>query len=751
MPAQPEKPSRTPPVAGGFAALASSARHLIKEKAVVKGNAALLRLNQPDGFDCPGCAWPEPFDTSRFEYCENGVKAIAAETTGKKADADFFARHTLADLSARDDYWLEQQGRLTEPLRFDAETNKYMPITWNEAFALIAAELRALPCPDAAAFYTSGRTSNEAAFLYQLFVREFGTNNLPDCSNMCHESSGVALTETVGVGKGTITLEDFEKCDAIFILGQNPGTNHPRMLSELEKARKRGCEIVTFNPLREAGLIHFTHPKNVSGMLTGTASPISSLYLQVKIGGDLAALKGICKIVIEKNALDHDFIRNETSGFEDLCADLEKTTWPEIAAVSGLSRDELETAAGIFMRSKSVIACWAMGLTQHKQAVATIQYVSNLLLLGGHIGRPGAGLCPVRGHSNVQGDRTMGITEKPGEEFLTRLGRAFAFEPPRAHGLDVVDTIRAMAAGKVKAFIAMGGNFAAATPDTLLTERALRQCRLTVHISTKLNRSHLAPGEVSLILPCLGRSERDLQNGIAQSVTVEDSMSMVHASRGRNAPASAMLLSEPRIVAELARHTLPDSKTPWLELAADHTKIRDRIAEVLPAFADFNRKILNPGGFYLGNTARERRWLTPEKKAVFKTAPLQPPRLENGELALMTIRSHDQYNTTIYGLNDRYRNIKNERRVLFIRPDDAGALGFKNGARVDITSRDEQGVRREAKDFRLEYYDIPQGCVAAYFPETNLLVSIDSVAEKSNTPVSKLIPVLLHARSSKTV
>ena len=736
-------------VAGGIGALVASAKVLLRERAVVPGAAALLRVNQPGGFDCPGCAWPEGERTVRFDFCENGLKAVAAETTSKRVEADFFTAHTVAELSARDGFWLEQQGRLTQPMVYDSGTDRYVPIEWERAFALIGETLRGLGNPDRAAFYTSGRTSNEAAFLYQLFAREFGTNNLPDCSNMCHESSGVALGESIGTGKGTVTLADFDESDCILILGQNPGTNHPRMLATLEQARKRGAHIIAVNPLKEAGLRNFIHPKDALAMLSRSPTAIATLYLTPLVGGDMAVLKGLCKCVLEAETsqpgevLDLDFIEGHTEGFAAFAEEIRGESWEVIEREGGVSRLEIEEAAEVYLKSERVIACWAMGLTQHKKAVPTIQHVVNLLMLRGNLGRPGAGACPVRGHSNVQGDRTMGITERPAQEFLERLGRAFGFTPPRKHGADVVHAIQGMAAGEIKVLIARGGNFAEATPDRDFTERALRSCELTVHVSTKLNRSHLVTGKQALILPCLGRSELDLRGGVNQRVTVEDSMSMVHASSGRKQPASPHLLSEPALVAGMARATLPDSKVRWEELAADYDRIREKIAEVVPGFEDFNRKIETPGGFYLGNSAGRREWKNAGGKARFVTHALESITLRPGELRLMTIRSHDQYNTTLYGLDDRYRGIRGERKVVFLNPADMETRGIKEGDRVDLISVDGLGKERIAPGFKATVYDIPQGCAAAYFPETNVLVPLDSVAERSNTPTSKFIPVRL--------
>ena len=734
--------------AAGFSALTSTLKHILHERAMRPGIAALLRMNKPGGFDCPGCAWPDPKNPSVFEFCENGAKAIAAETTTKRVTRDFFQEHTVSELLSKDGYWLEQQGRLTEPMRYNPLTDKYVPVSWEEAFYLIGQTIQNLAHPDEAVFYTSGRTSNEAAFLYQLFARELGTNNLPDCSNMCHESSGVALTESIGTGKGTVSLEDFQKADAIFIFGQNPGTNHPRMLTELEKARKRGCEIVSFNPLKDKGLESFTDPKKVFSTLLNKGNAISSLYLQPLIGGDLALLKGLMKVVLESEGqhpgqLDHAFINDHTTGFEELKKDITETSWESIEAQSGLTRDEITAAGNIYLGSNNTIACWAMGLTQHKYAVVTIQQVVNLMLLKGNVGRPGAGLCPVRGHSNVQGDRTMGIVENPAKEFLSSLEGVFHFKSPQKPGYNTVGAIKAMHDGKVKVFMGMGGNFAAATPDTEFTEAALRKCQLTVHVSTKLNRSHLVTGKGALILPCLGRTEIDLQNSLPQKVTVEDSMSMVHASEGKNAPASNYLLSEPAIVSCIAIASLPHTKTDWRDLVSDYDNIREKIEAVLPAFRNFNMRIREPGGFYLGNSAGERNWKTQTGRARFITASLPDFSLDKGQLRLMTIRSHDQYNTTIYGLNDRYRGVKGNRKVIFMNAGDLAKLGLQADDCVDIVSTETSGLRRVARGFKIVSYDIPKGCAAAYFPETNVLVPLDAVADKSHTPISKFIVVTL--------
>ncbi|HWT17126.1 MAG TPA: FdhF/YdeP family oxidoreductase [Patescibacteria group bacterium] len=749
MPGHDIKPYDKP--AGGWDSLKRSYRALREEGIVGAGARALLRTNQDHGFDCPGCAWPDRNPNSTFEFCENGVKAVAAEATAKRVTRDFFAQHAVADLAECDDLWLEAQGRLTEPMRYDADTDRYVPIAWDDAFAMIARHLTALDSPDRAAFYTSGRTSNEAAFLYQLFVREFGTNNLPDCSNLCHEASGVALTEQIGSGKGSVALEDFEHADAIFVFGQNPGTNHPRMLGELRAAAKRGCRIVVFNPLRERGLERFAHPQSPSDLLLGTRTEIASHYFQPSIGGDLALLIGLARILFERDAIEHDFIAQHCDGFDAMRESVLGANWAEIEHDSGLARADIELAAQIYIDSSATIFCWGMGITQHRRSVATIQMLMNLLLLRGNVGKPGAGPCPVRGHSNVQGDRTMGIDEKPASAFLDRLGAEFEFEPPRQHGFDVVAAIAAMANGAVRVFFALGGNFAAATPDTSRTAEALRRCDLTVQVSTKLNRSHLVHGREALILPCLGRSEFDEQAAGRQAVTVEDSMSMVHLSAGIRAPASERLLSEPAIVARLAMATLSKSTTPWRELVANYDRIRERIARVVPGFEDFNARVRHPGGFHLPHPARERRFPTISGRALLVAHPLRDGAVDPvAPFRLMTVRSHDQYNTTVYGLDDRYRGVRGLRRVVFIHRDDLAMLGFRPGDIVDIHSNWHDG-ERVANGFTLVEYDLPRGNLASYFPETNVLVPLDSVAERAGTPTSKAIAVRLTASAAGTV
>ncbi len=758
--------------AGGWGALKYVAINIFKEKIVSKSMRTLLAQNQPDGFDCPGCAWPDRNHASTFEFCENGVKAVAAEATSKRVTRQFFAENTVTSLLEQSDYALEQHGRLTEPMRYDAATDKYIPIGWDAAFALVGEHLRALPDPNEASFYTSGRASNEAAFLFQLFVREYGTNNFPDCSNMCHEPTSKGLPPSVGIGKGTVTLDDFDACDTLLIFGQNPATNHPRMMGELRECAKRGATIVSINPLRERGLERFASPQHVHDMLSGTGTPISSMFIQPTLGGDLALIKGLIKIVIERDdaalangterIVDADFLAEHTHGFAALAADSRAERWDLIVAESGVPYEQIVQLADVYIKGRAVIATWGMGLTQHKYAVGTIQMLTNLMLLRGNIGRLGAGLCPVRGHSNVQGDRTVGIDERPPEAMLDRMEQVFGFKVPREHGLDVVGTIQAMRDKQVKVFIALGGNFLMASPDTPRVAEALQACDLTVQITTKLNRSHLVHGRDALIMPTMGRTEIDIQAGVAQGVTVEDSMSMVHISYGINKPASPDLLSEIAIVGRMAAATLPQSKTRYLWYIDDYARIRDAIESVFDAFKDYNARVAKPGGFHLGVASRDRVWKTATGKAEFKVhaiptdSPIHRARARFGDrlLTLMTTRSHDQYNTTIYGMDDRYRGVFGQRRVIFACKDDLDRLGFKDGERINLVSVWDDGVTRRADDFLLVQYDIPAGCIAGYYPETNPLVPLDSFADGARTPTSKSIPVLmekvtvLHAKSA---
>ncbi|MFJ6844678.1 FdhF/YdeP family oxidoreductase [Streptomyces griseoluteus] len=732
--------------AAGLPAVGHSLKIAQRQMGVRRTALTLLRVNQKDGFDCPGCAWPEPEHRHMAEFCENGAKAVAEEATLRRVTPEFFAAHPVADLAGRSGYWLGQQGRLTHPMYLPEGADRYEPVSWERAFGIVAEEIAALGSPDEAVFYTSGRTSNEAAFLYQLFARELGTNNLPDCSNMCHESSGSALSETIGIGKGSVLLEDLYRADLIIVAGQNPGTNHPRMLSALEKAKAAGARIISVNPLPEAGLERFKNPQTPQGMLKGAA--LTDLFLQIRIGGDQALFRLLNKLILEtEGAVDEEFVREHTHGYEEFADAAAKADWDETLAATGLTRADIERALEMVLASKRTIVCWAMGLTQHKHAVPTIREVVNFLLLRGNIGRPGAGVCPVRGHSNVQGDRTMGIFERPAPAFLDALEREFGFAPPREHGFDVVRAIRALRDGEAKVFFAMGGNFVSASPDTEVTEAAMRRARLTVHVSTKLNRSHVVTGARALILPTLGRTERDVQGGGEQFVTVEDSMGMVHASRGRLAPASPHLLSEPAIVARLARRVLPDSTVPWAEFERDYAAIRDRIARVVPGFEDFNARVARPGGFTLPHAPRdERRFPTATGKANFTAAPVEHPELPEGGLLLQTLRSHDQYNTTIYGLDDRYRGITDGRRVVLVHPEDARELGVSDGSYVDLVGEWSDGVERRAPGFRVVHYPTARGCAASYYPETNVLVPLDATADTSNTPASKSVVIRLEAR-----
>ncbi|WP_410210074.1 FdhF/YdeP family oxidoreductase [Aquirhabdus sp.] len=756
--------------AAGWGALLSVARNLTQQGIMAKGAITLLNINQPTGFDCPGCAWPEKKHAHAFNFCENGAKAIAFEATSKRVPPEFFAERTVSWLSEQSDYFLEQQGRLTDPMRYDAATDRYVPISWEEAFSIIARHLHALDNPNQAAFYTSGRASNEAAFLYQLFVRNFGTNNFPDCSNMCHETTSFGLAESLGLGKGTVTLDDFELADAVFIFGQNPGTNHPRMLSTLREVSKRGARIISINPLKERGLERFQDPQSPIEMMTNGSTRISSNYFQPKVGGDYAVLMGMMKHLREwdqkalaagkPSLFDHAFIDMNTDGFTAMIDQVDQTSWASIHEQTGLKPDELKSLAKMFCDAERVIFCWGMGITQNRNGVANVQMLANLLLARGHIGRPGAGACPVRGHSNVQGDRTMGIHERPSPKLLDSLDRVFNMKSPRENGMGVLETIEGMLKGDVKVFFALGGNFAVATPDTPVTFEALRRCTLTAHVATKLNRSHLIMGkEEALILPCLGRTEIDEQLHGPQAISVEDSMSNVHLSAGKNAPASPNLLSEPDIIARLAEAVLPDSPIKWRWYIESYDRIRDAIAEVFDEFHDFNARVYPPGGFHLQHPANEHDWHTKTGKAGFFIKPIdevyadkeyayaaQYKGQHKGQLyTLMTMRSHDQYNTTIYGLDDRYRGVFGQRRVLFMNKDDIKEAGFVADQWIDIESIFPDQVKRVVESFRIVPYDIPRGSLGAYYPETNPLVALSSRDKRAMIPASKSIPVILHA------
>jgi len=743
--------------AAGIPAILKTMQYGLAEMGVNHTLKTLLKINQKDGFDCQSCAWPSP-DGKRHiaEFCENGAKAAASEATTRRVTPEFFQKWSVDELADQTDFWLNEQGRLTHPMVLRPGQRHYEPIEWSDAFALIAEELNRLNSPDEAAFYTSGRTSNEAAFLYQLFVRQFGTNNLPDCSNMCHESSGTGLVESIGVGKSTVTFGDFSETDLVFIIGQNPGTNHPRMLTTLQNAKQNGAKIIAINPLPEVGLMRVKNPNPQEYHnplaypvdLLGKGFKLADLFLQVRINGDVAVLKGIMKAIVEEEdrrpgqVLDHEFIKEHTAGFDDFASDLRRTSWEEIAEESGVPKVQIVEAGQMMASAKRMIGCWAMGLTQHKNGVDNVEAAINLLLLGGHMGRPGAGACCVRGHSNVQGDRTMGIWERMPQGFLDDLGREFNFTPPSKQGCDTVDTLKAMHERAIKVFFAMGGNFLSATPDTCYTAEALRRCRLTAQVSTKLNRAHLVTGEQALILPCLGRSEKDRQAAGEQFVTVEDALNVISSSRGVIDPASPHLLSEPAIVAGLAKATLGRRSTvDWDAQVADYDRIRDHISRVIPGFEDFNRRI-RADIFYLPNAARNRVFKTRTGKANFIVHPIPRHELKPGEFLMATIRSHDQFNTTIYGLNDRYRGVFGGRRVIFLNAIDLEEAGLSAGQFVDIISH-FNGEERVACHFQVVPYEISRRCAATYYPETNVLVPVGSVADKSNTPVFKSVHISL--------
>ncbi|ADO09667.1 putative oxidoreductase, major subunit [Pantoea vagans C9-1] len=748
------KPYRA--AAGGWGSLEATTRFVLDSKAALKNMRNLMRMNKARGFDCPGCAWGDD-NKSTFSFCENGAKAVTWEATRRMVDSDFFAKHSVTTLYTQSDYFLEYQGRLTHPLRYNAETDHYEPISWDDAFALIAQHIKAMDHPDQMELYTSGRASNEASWLYQLFGRLMGTNNFPDCSNMCHEASGTGLKRSIGVGKGTIRLDDFDHADAIFVFGQNPGTNHPRMLHSLRHAADHGAKIVTFNTLRERGLERFADPQKPLEVVTSKAGNISSSYYQPNLGGDMAAVRGMVKSLLENHRarlaagesglFDQTFINAKTNGIEAYLDAVDNTSWMQIVAQSGLTQAQIREAAAIYQSADRVICTWAMGITQHKHSVDTVREITNLQLLFGQLGKKGAGLCPVRGHSNVQGNRTMGIDEKPAKAFLDALGNHFGFEPPRAPGHNTVEALNAMLRDEVKVLIALGGNLAAAAPDSPRTEEALSRCGLTVHISTKLNRSHLVPGHEGLILPTLGRTERDTQATGNQFITVEDSFSMVHASEGIGIPLAETQRSETSIVAGIAQAVLGDEKVKWRELAGDYNLIREHIAATIPGFADFNAKCDIPGGFYLGNAAAELRFNTPSQKAEFNASALPtslfPTLDQDVPFTLQTLRSHDQYNTTIYGLDDRYRGVFGQREVVFINPDDMADLGFTEGQNVDIETLWNDGITRRVSGFKLVPYNIPRGNLAAYYPETNPLVPLNSFGDDSGTPTSKSVPVKL--------
>ncbi|UKE84178.1 FdhF/YdeP family oxidoreductase [Pectobacterium colocasium] len=756
------KPYRN--AAGGWGSLEATTRFVLDSKQALKNIRNLLRVNKSKGFDCPGCAWGDD-NSSTFSFCENGAKAVSWEATRKAVDLDFFAAHSVTTLRQQSDYFLEYQGRLTHPMRYDRVSDRYVPIDWDAAFALIAQHINNMAHPDQVELYTSGRASNEASYLYQLFGRMLGTNNFPDCSNMCHEASGIGLKQSIGVGKGTIRLDDFEHADAIFVFGQNPGTNHPRMLHSLRHAADRGAHIVSFNTLRERGLERFANPQNPLELLTPLSGTISETYLQPNLGGDMAAVRGMVKALLETHRqrlsageaglFDQDFLSTHTQQVDEYLAVVDATSWQKIEQQSGLNEAQLRYVAAIYQQSPRVICTWAMGITQHKHSVATVREIVNLQLLFGQLGKPGAGLCPVRGHSNVQGNRTMGIDEKPTAAFLDRLAAHYGFTPPYAAGHNTVEALEAMLRDEIKVLIALGGNLAAAAPDSARTEEALSRCDLTVHISTKLNRSHLITGKVdALILPTLGRTDLDMQASGPQFITVEDSFSMVHASQGVGQPLSPLQRSETAIVAGIANAVLGHEQIDWLALADDYSRIRDHIAATIPGFTDFNANCDLPGGFYLGNAAAELRFNTLNGKAQFSHVALPDtlfPQLQGSDVpfTLQTLRSHDQYNTTIYGLDDRYRGVYGQREVLFMHPDDIRALGLEDGDRVDIETLWNDGITRVVNGFKLVSYAIPRGNLAAYYPETNPLVPLSSFGDETHTPTSKSVPVSVR-RSMQT-
>jgi molybdopterin-dependent oxidoreductase alpha subunit len=734
--------------AAGIPAVTAAMEDILKEAGMARGMDGLFHMNKKLGFDCSSCAWPDPDDDRSpiAEYCENGAKALAEEATTKKVDGLFFAQNSVADLAKLSDFDIGKKGRLTEPVYLPKGGTHYEPISWDEAFKKIASHLNGLASPNEAAFYTSGRTSNEASFTYQLFAREFGTNNMPDCSNMCHESTSVALAEVIGIGKGTVTLNDFYDTDVIIIMGQNPGTNHPRMLTALQKAKEKGSKIIAINPLHEAGLMGFKNPQTVKGIL-GITTKLADVYLQVKINGDMALLKAIEQLLYEAEmenpgkVFDHDFIKENTVGYVEFLHHLKKENIEDLASKAGVSLGEIKQAVNLLKFKNRIIVCWAMGITQHENGVDTIKEIVNFINLKGSIGKPGAGLCPVRWHSNVQGNRTMLIYDKPYEKQLDKLKEVFGFEPPRAHGYDVVDAIKAMHEGKLKVFFAMGGNFLSATPDTTFTAEAMRKLKLSVHVSTKLNRSHLVHGEEALILPTYARSDKDIINNEVQFVSCENSMGVIQMSKGVLDPISKRMLSENQIVCKLAKATIGDrSVVDWDKYEFSYDAVRDVIEKVVPGFDDYNKRVREPGGFYLPNAPRTGKFETDEfgSRIPFSVTELPEHKLADDEYMLTTIRSHDQFNTTIYGLDDRYRGIHNERRVIFMNEADILKAGFKGGDRVDLFNH-HGGKVRIAKLFVIVPYNIPVGNTAAYYPETNVLVPIDSVAKKSNTPTSKLI------------
>ncbi|WP_210080055.1 FdhF/YdeP family oxidoreductase [Pantoea endophytica] len=743
--------------AGGWGALKATAIAVKNQMDTLKAPPTLMRTNQPDGFDCPGCAWPDKDHGSTFQFCENGAKAVTWEATTKRVTPAFLAENTITSLLQRSDYELEGYGRLTTPLRYDAASDTFIEVSWEEAFARIANKLAELP-PDEVEFYTSGRASNEAAYLFQLFAREYGTNNFPDCSNMCHEATSVGLPQSIGIGKGTVSLDDFDSAELILSMGHNPGTNHPRMMGTLHELARRNVPIIVFNPLRERALERFADPQNVMEMATNSSTDIASTYYLVRAGGDSAALKGIAKAVLAieaetGTALDHAFIREHTEGFERFAADIEATSWALIEQDSGLKQADLRRVAEAYVKSNATILTYGMGITQHNRGTDNVRLLVNLLLMRGNIGKPGAGVCPLRGHSNVQGNRTVGITEKPSSDFLNKLENVFGFTPPSHHGHDAVQAMKAIVDKQSKALICLGGNFAVALPDSDVTFPAMRELELSVHIATKLNRTHLLTGKETLLLPCLGRTELDEQSGNRQSITVEDSMSMVHASSGKLKPASPLLRSEPAIVAGMASAALPRTRVNWNELIADYDLIRDLIEKTIPGFDDYNARIRQPGGFQMPLPPRDRIWPTPSGKAMFSLYQGTHEDLTvpgDDVLRLITLRSHDQYNTTIYAMDDRYRGVFGRRDVLFMCDFDLERLGLEHGDVVDLESA-VPGYRMRLESMTVIRYAISQGSIGAYYPEANVLIPLDYIDKESGTPSYKSAPVRITLRSRDVV
>ncbi|MDC3724389.1 FdhF/YdeP family oxidoreductase [Rhodococcus sp. Rp3] len=733
--------------AAGVTGVSVAVKRSLEQMGLVRSVETLLELNQAEGFDCPSCAWPDPDPGHRkiAEFCENGAKAVAEEGTKRRADPSFFARYSIAELAEHSELWLGKQGRITHPMVKRPGATHYTPIEWDEAFTLIGEQLKSLDSPDQATFYTSGRASNEAAFVYQLFARAFGTNNLPDCSNMCHESTSIALQESIGIGKASVTLDDVHNAELIILQGQNPGTNHPRMLTALEEAKQNGAKILTINPLREAGLVNFRNPQTPRGVL-GRGTDLSDLHLSIKVNGDLALLQAFGSLLVEWDALDHDFVQQYTRGFDEWAEHVRDVDWDEVVAATGLSRQQITEAAQMLRRSKATVFCWAMGLTQHRNAVATIKEICNLAFAQGNIGKRGAGLMPVRGHSNVQGDRTMGIWERVPQSFLDAIEKEFGFDPPRENGYDTVDSIKSMRDGKVRFFLGLGGNFVQSAPDTGVTAEAMSGIDMTVHISTKPNRSHLVCGRTALILPTLGRTDKDVQVSGPQFVSVEDTTCAVHASRGPLKPPSDHVRSEVAIITGIAEATIGDRYgIDWKAMRDDYANIRSRISRVVPGCEGYEVNVRRPGGFILPHPPRDTRsFETDSGKAEFAVSPVEVVQVPTGHLLLQTMRSHDQFNTTIYGLSDRYRGIEGGRRVVFMHRDDIASLGFDDGDFVDLFTRwDGDDRDRCAKRFRIVEYDLPRGSAAAYYPETNPLVPLDSTALKSNCPTYKSIVISL--------